>query len=150
MAKQGGKFGRKQEEAIVALLAQPGIDAAARAIGVATRTLLRWHRNAEFRAKYLQARRDVHSQATARLQQATTAAATTMLKLMVDQNVPASGVRSCLRSIDQSDRAGRRRGPGCRTGEGRGTGEGIYRLLMRVILKGILKVKQGNTKTHRK
>jgi transposase-like protein len=90
MAKQGGKFGRKQEEAIVALLAQPGIDAAARAIGVATRTLLRWHRNAEFRAKYLQARRDVHSQATARLQQATTAAATTMLKLMVDQTVPAS------------------------------------------------------------
>jgi hypothetical protein len=90
MAGRRGKFGRKQEEAIIALLTQPGIDAAARAIGIGARTLLRWLQNAEFQAKYRQARRDVHSQATARLQQATTAAATTMLKLMVDQNVPAS------------------------------------------------------------
>jgi hypothetical protein len=90
MAAQQGKFGRKQEEAIVALLTQPGIDAAARSISVGTRTLMRWLQNPEFQASYRKARRDVHSQATARLQQAATAAATTMLKLMVDQNVPAS------------------------------------------------------------
>jgi hypothetical protein len=90
MAVAAGKFGRKQEEAIVALLTQPSIETAARSVGVAVRTLLRWLAIPEFQAAYRKARRDVHSQATARLQQATTAAATTMLKLMVDANVPAS------------------------------------------------------------
>jgi hypothetical protein len=90
MPRQGGKFGRNQEEAIVALLTLPGIDAAARAIDIGTRTLLRRLQNGELQAKYRQARRDLHWQATTRLHQATTAAATTMLKLMVDQNVPAS------------------------------------------------------------
>ncbi|MGA2714161.1 MAG: hypothetical protein ABSG41_13725 [Bryobacteraceae bacterium] len=90
MAGHGEKFGRKKEEAIAALLTQPSIEAAARAVGIGTRTLLRWLQIEEFQTGYRKARRDVQSQATARLQQATGAAATTMLKLMVDANVPAA------------------------------------------------------------
>jgi hypothetical protein len=90
MAGHGEKFGRKQEEAIAALLTQPSIEAAAHAVGIGTRTLLRWLQIEEFKTGYRKARREVQSQATARLQQATGAAATTMLKLMVDANVPAA------------------------------------------------------------
>jgi hypothetical protein len=46
----------------------------------------------EFQTAYRNACRDVQSQATARLQQAAGAAAMTMLKLMVDVNVPAAVV----------------------------------------------------------
>jgi hypothetical protein len=57
-------------------------------IGVST--LLRWLQNPEFVAAYREARRVAFSQATARLQQAASAAATTFLKLMVDPSVPAA------------------------------------------------------------
>jgi hypothetical protein len=44
----GAKFGRKQEEAIAALLTQRNIDEAAKSIGVAPKTLLRWLKIPEF------------------------------------------------------------------------------------------------------
>jgi transposase-like protein len=90
MSGHGEKFGRKKEEAIAALLTQPSVEAAARAIGIAPRTLFSWLRISEFQTAYRKARRDVQSQATARLQHASGAAAGTMLKLMVDINVPAA------------------------------------------------------------
>jgi hypothetical protein len=52
--------------------------------------MLRWLQLPEFRAEYFKARREVVSQALARLQQATGAASITILKLMTDSNVPAS------------------------------------------------------------
>jgi hypothetical protein len=39
MKGHGAKFGRKQEEAIAALLTQRNIDEAAKAVGIATNTL---------------------------------------------------------------------------------------------------------------
>ena len=51
----------------------------------------------EFREEYLKARRQVFFQATARLQQASGAAASIMLTLMLDANVPSS---SRLRAAD--------------------------------------------------
>jgi len=90
MAGHGEKFGRKKEEAIAALLSQRNLEDAARAVGIGTRTLLRWMQVPEFNAAYRKARRDAVSQSTARLQQATGAAASTLLKLMVDPNTPAS------------------------------------------------------------
>ncbi len=42
MTGHGAKFGRKKEEAIVALLTQRNVEEAARAVGISTRTLLRW------------------------------------------------------------------------------------------------------------
>jgi hypothetical protein len=43
----GTQFGRKQEEAIAALLTQRNIEEAAKAVGVAPNTLLKWMRGGE-------------------------------------------------------------------------------------------------------
>ena len=90
MNGHGSKFGRKKEEAIVALLTQRNVDEAARAIDVATNTLLKWMKLPEFQAAYREARRAAHGQSIARLQQATSAAVSTLLKVMVDASTPAS------------------------------------------------------------
>ena len=81
---------RKQEEAIAALLTQRNVEEAARAAGIGTRTLLRWMQVPEFQKAYREARRAAFGQAIARLQQGTSAAATTLLKLLIDPNTPAS------------------------------------------------------------
>jgi hypothetical protein len=86
----GAKFGRKQEEAIAALLSQRTIEEAARVAGIGTKTLLRWLQDPEFKAVYLKARREVVHQSVARMQHATGAASVTILKLMTDPNVPAA------------------------------------------------------------
>ncbi len=88
MVGHGAKFGRKKEAAIAALLTHRTIEEAARAVDIGANTLLRWLQVPEFKAAYREARREAFGQATARLQQATGAAAATFLKLMVDQNVP--------------------------------------------------------------
>jgi hypothetical protein len=90
MAGHGEKLGRKQEDAIAALLSQRNIEEAARAAGVGTRTLIRWLKLPEFGKEYRRARREAVHQSVARLQQATGAAATIVLKLMTDPNVPAA------------------------------------------------------------
>ena len=81
---------RKQEDAIAALLTQRNIDEAASAAGVGTRTLLRWMKIPEFDAAYREARRQAYGQSISRLQQGSTAAATTLLKVMVDIATPPS------------------------------------------------------------
>jgi hypothetical protein len=86
----GSKFGRKKEEAIAALLSQRSIDEAARFVGVSKNTLARWLQIPEFKAAYLQARREAFGQAAARLQQASGAAVSTLLKIMLDQGAPAA------------------------------------------------------------
>jgi hypothetical protein len=90
MAGHGSKLGRKQEDAIAALLTQRNIDEAASAAGVGTRTLLRWMKIPEFDAAYREARRQAYGQSISRLQQGSTAAATTLLKVMVDIATPPS------------------------------------------------------------
>jgi transposase-like protein len=90
MVGHGAKFGRKKEEAIAALLVQRNVEEAARAVGIATSTLLRWLQLPEFAAAFRKARRDAFSQSIARLQQGSSAAATTLLKIMLDQNAPTS------------------------------------------------------------
>jgi hypothetical protein len=90
MAGHGTKLGRKQEEAIAALLSQRNVDQAARVAGLGARTLWRWMKEPNFRAAYLQARGEAVSQAIARMQQATGAAGVTIPKLMTDANVPAA------------------------------------------------------------
>jgi hypothetical protein len=90
MAGHGSKLGRKQEEAIAALLSQRNIDDAARVAGVGARTLIRWLKLPEFDAAYREARRAAFGQSIARLQQASGAAVATLLKIMVDPAAPAS------------------------------------------------------------
>jgi len=90
MTGHGTKLGRKQEEAIAALLTQRNTEDAARTVGVTPKTLLRWMKLPEFKAAYREARWEGVNQAIARMQQATGAAGTVALKLMTDPNVPAA------------------------------------------------------------
>ena len=88
MKGHGAKFGRKKEEAIAALLSSKSVEDAARVVGVNANTLLRWLAVPEFRDAYRKARREAVQQSVARLQQATGAAAITVLKLMTDPGAP--------------------------------------------------------------
>jgi hypothetical protein len=90
MKGHGTKFGRKKEEAIAALLTQRNIEEAAKTAGIAPNTLLNWLKVPEFQVAYREARRAAFGQAVARLQQGTSAAATTLLKTLVDAGTPAS------------------------------------------------------------
>jgi transposase-like protein len=90
MATPGSKFTRKKEEAIAALLSQRNIEEAAKSVGIGTQTLLRWLKIPEFETAYREARRASFAQSTARLQQATSAAVSTLLKIMVDTSSPAA------------------------------------------------------------
>ena len=89
MLGHGAKFGQKMEQAIVALLSHRNVEEAARVVGIAANTLLRWLKEPEFEAAYREARRTAFSQSLARLQDASGAAATTVLKIMLDSNAPA-------------------------------------------------------------
>lgn len=90
MADFGRKLGRKKEEAIVALLSQRSIEDAARACNTPPRTLYRWLKEPEFDAAYRAARRTAYGQSIARLQQASTAATTTLLEVMNDPKTSGS------------------------------------------------------------
>src|ERR1035437_10832061 len=90
MRGHGAKFSRKMEEAVAAMLTQRNVEEAARSVGVSTATLLRWQKEPEFQQAYRAARRAAHGQSIARLQQATSAAVSTLLKAMVDGGTPAS------------------------------------------------------------
>jgi hypothetical protein len=57
MTGHGAKFGRKKEEAIVALLSHRTTEEAARTVKVSVKTLLRWQKEPEFDAAYREAKR---------------------------------------------------------------------------------------------
>ena len=92
MLGHGAKFGHKKEQAIAALLSHSNMEAEARAVGISANTLQRWTQEPEFDAAYRETRRTAFSQSIARLQDASGAAATTLLKIMLDVNTPA-GIR---------------------------------------------------------
>ena len=90
MAALSKKLGRKKEAAILALLSQRNVQEAARVAGISERTLYRWMREPDFDAAYRAARRAAFSQSTARLQQMSSPAVTTLGKIMVDASAPAA------------------------------------------------------------
>jgi len=107
MVGHGAKFGQKMEQAVVALLSHRSIDEAAREVGVSANTLLRWMKEPEFQAACREARRTVFSHAIGRLQDAAGAAATTLLKIMLDPNVPAATrLRAAEIVLEQATKAG--------------------------------------------
>lgn len=89
MVGHGPKFSQKMEQAVAALLSCRTVEEAARAAGIGTNTLRRWIRQPEFDAACREARAALLSQARARLQGATGAAATTVLKIMLSPDAPA-------------------------------------------------------------
>lgn len=59
----GTKIGRKQEDAIAALLTQPTLAEAARQTGVGEKTLRRWQQDPSFQSAYREARRTTFGRA---------------------------------------------------------------------------------------
>ena len=90
MKGHGSKFGRKKEEAIIALLTQRNIEEAAKSIGIAPNTLLRWMKEPEFEKAHRGARRAAFGQSIAKLHQMSGAAVSTLGKVMVDPTTPPS------------------------------------------------------------
>src|SRR3984957_14169992 len=90
MAGSKTKIGLKREEAIIALLSQRSVEDAARACNTPIRRLYRWMTETEFDAAFRAARRKADGQSVSRLQQGSAAAATTLLKVMVNPATPAS------------------------------------------------------------
>src|SRR5579871_4479523 len=90
MTGHGAKFERKMDEAIAALLTQKNVEEAAASIHISSKTMLRWMKEPKFDRAYRAARRAVFSQSVARLQQASPAAAATVMKAMVDPGTPHS------------------------------------------------------------
>jgi hypothetical protein len=106
MAGHGEKFGRKMEAAIAALLTARNNEEAAKTVGVSPKTLLRWQKLPEFERAYREARMAAFRQATARLQQASSPAVTTLLKIMVDPAAPMAVKARCAYYIlDQTKKA---------------------------------------------
>ena len=106
MKGHGSKFDRKREEAVAALLTHRNVEDAARAAGVGVSTLLRWMKEPEFEAAYREARRAAFGQSVARLQQASSAAVSTLLKVMVDPaSPPSTKVRAADSVLDHAAKA---------------------------------------------
>lgn len=72
----------RQLRAVLALLAEPTLDAAAAASGCRRETLWRWMQQEAFRAEYLRARRAAVDQAIGALQQATSEAVATLRRCL--------------------------------------------------------------------
>jgi len=90
IAGHGAKIGRKQEDAIAALLTEPTLVAAAGAAGIGEKTLRRWLHDPGFQAAYQQARRAAFGRAIGRMQQAAERAAAVMIETMNDPKVATS------------------------------------------------------------
>jgi len=90
MSENVTKLKPKQQAGILALLSNRTVEDAARAAKISSRTLYRWQEEPEFNAAYRKARRAAFGQSTARLQQASGAAVSTLLKVMIDSGTPAS------------------------------------------------------------
>ena len=106
MKGHGTKFDRKMEDAVAALLTQRNMEEAAKAVGISTTTLISWTKQPEFQTAYREAKRAAFSQSISRLQQASGAAVSTLLKVMVDPNTPAATrVRAADSVLDHSAKA---------------------------------------------
>jgi hypothetical protein len=95
----------RAEQVIAALLEHGTQEKAAAAAGISVVTLWRLHRKPEFRKALLEARSDAFSQAIGRLQQGSSAAAATLLRVMCDATSPAaSRVRAAQCVLDSAAR----------------------------------------------
>jgi hypothetical protein len=97
MIGHGAKFGRKKEEAIAALMVQQNTEEAARAVGIAPKTLLRWLQIPEFQTALRDAKLAAFSQTTGRLHQMSSTAVSILGKVMVD---PATPPATKIRAAD--------------------------------------------------
>ncbi len=96
----------KQEQAILALLAEPTIHAAGVACGVSDTTLWRWLQLSEFQRRYRAARRQIVESSIGRLQKSCDEAVHALRMIIRDQRAPASARVAASRVVlEQSLRA---------------------------------------------
>ena len=106
MTGHGAKFGRKKEEAIVALLTTRTTEEAARAVNVSAKTILRWQQEPEFDAAFRAAKRAAFGQSIGRLHYLSSAAVSTLGKVMLDPATPpATKVRAADSILDHTSKA---------------------------------------------
>ena len=94
----------RQERAIVALLAEPSIEAAAKTAEVSDVTIWRWMKQPEFRAKLRDARRAVVEGAVGHLQQAAVEAVQALRRALTCGQ-PSTEVKAATVILDQAIRA---------------------------------------------
>ena len=90
MSGHGAKFPHKKEAAAAALLTQRTVEDAAQSVGIGAATLRRWQKEPEFQAIYRAAKWAAYSQSVGRMHQMSTAAVSTLGKVMVDPSTPAA------------------------------------------------------------
>ena len=106
MKGHGEKLGSKKGQAIRTLVTARSTEEAAKSIGVSSKTLLRWQKLPEFERAYREARMADFRQSAARLQQASSLAVTTLLKIMVDPAAPLAVKARCAYYIlDHANKA---------------------------------------------
>jgi hypothetical protein len=106
MVAPRGKFTRKKEQAIIALLTNRSIEEAAKSIDIGTQTLLRWMKVPEFQAAYREAKREAYGQSIARMHYLASAAVSTLGKIMLDSKTPPSTrVRAADSLLDHTAKA---------------------------------------------
>jgi len=93
----GAKFPRKKEAAAAALLTQRTIEDAALSVGIGSATLRRWQKEPEFQAAFREAKFAAFSQSIGRLHQLSSAAVSTLGKVMLD---PATPPATKIRAAD--------------------------------------------------
>ena len=93
----------RQDRAIVALLSEPSIEAAAKTADVSDVSIWRWMKQPEFRAKLRDARRAVVEGAIGRLQAAATEAVDT-LRRNLTCGTPSVEVKAAATILDQAVR----------------------------------------------
>ena len=95
MSGHGEKFSRKKEAAAAALVTQRTAEDAAQLVGIGPATLRRWQKEPEFDAAYRAAKRAAYGQSIARLHHLSSAAVSTLGKVMLDSATPpATRVRA--------------------------------------------------------
>ena len=106
MTGHGTKFGRKKEEAIVALLTTRTTEEAARAVNVSAKTILRWQKEPEFDAAFRAAKRAAFGQSIGRLHYLSSAAVSTLGKVMLDAATPpATKVRAAYSILNHTTKS---------------------------------------------
>jgi hypothetical protein len=102
----GAVRGRKEERMILALLEHSSVEKAAASLRISEATLWRRLKDPMFQDALRRARREAFSRAVARLQQASSAAVTTLLRIMCDGKTPASSrVRAALSVLELAFRS---------------------------------------------
>ncbi len=99
MPGHGEKMTKKQDEAVLALLTETSIKAAAKKVGINEVTLWRWTQNADFMALYHATKKRITDHAISQIQAACSEAVATLRDIMSDVTAPAQSRVGAARTV---------------------------------------------------